>query len=129
LHKIVNLQQLIVVQCQVSRFSAISCRKQVTFRWDDDNIHFVIDQHALSPHYHTLSQLRVFDLTQKYCMLIREAAYTNFIVFGFTSPRLEPMIYRNWGELANHFTSDDIWILHPTYNWLYINLCVYIWID
>ena len=39
------------------------------------------------------------------------------------------MIYRIWGHLANHFTSDEVWILHTTNNWLYINLYVYIWID
>jgi len=27
-------------------FSAISWREQVIFRWDDDGVHFVIEQHA-----------------------------------------------------------------------------------
>ena len=31
---------------QLSNFSAISWRKQVNFQWDDDEVRFVLDQHA-----------------------------------------------------------------------------------
>ena len=36
---------VIVVQCQVSNFSAISWREQFTFWWDDEDASFVLDQH------------------------------------------------------------------------------------
>jgi hypothetical protein len=42
-------------------------------------------------------------------MLSGEAATnTNFIVFGLTSPGLEPMIYHTQGEHANHYTTDAV---------------------
>jgi hypothetical protein len=31
---------------QLSNFSAISWREQVNFQWEDDEVHFVLDQHA-----------------------------------------------------------------------------------
>jgi hypothetical protein len=37
---------LIVVERQFSNISAISWREQVNFKWDDDEIRFVLDQHA-----------------------------------------------------------------------------------
>ena len=40
-------------------------------------------------------------------MLSREATNTNFIVFGLTRSGLEPTIYRNRGEYANHYTTDE----------------------
>ena len=36
---------VIVVQRQLSNFSAISWREQINFQWDDE-VRFVIDQHA-----------------------------------------------------------------------------------
>ena len=30
----------------MNNFSAISWREQVTFWWDDDDVHFVLDQHG-----------------------------------------------------------------------------------
>ena len=41
-------------------------------------------------------------------MLNREATNTNFIVFGFTSSRFKPTIYRTQGEHANHYTTDAV---------------------
>jgi hypothetical protein len=35
-----------VVQSKFSKFSAISWREQVTFQWDDDDVHFVLFEHA-----------------------------------------------------------------------------------
>ena len=37
---------VIVVKCQLINFSAISCKKQVNFQWEDDEVRFVLDQHA-----------------------------------------------------------------------------------
>jgi hypothetical protein len=57
----------------IQQFSAISWREQVNFQWDDDEVHFVLDQHIyldfysasslkqqsawidMSPHWDTLS--------------------------------------------------------------------------
>jgi hypothetical protein len=36
------------------------------------------------------------------------ATNTNFIVFGLTRPGLEPTIYRNRGEQANHYTTEAV---------------------
>jgi hypothetical protein len=38
-------------------------------------------------------------------MISEEVTNTNFIVFGLTRPGLEPTIYRNRGEHANHYTA------------------------
>ena len=46
---IVNIPQskkVIVVQCQDSNFSAILLCKQVTIQWDENNVRFLLDQHA-----------------------------------------------------------------------------------
>jgi hypothetical protein len=32
--------------CQFSNFSAILWREQVNYQWDDDEVRFVLDQHA-----------------------------------------------------------------------------------
>ena len=41
-------------------------------------------------------------------MLSVEATNTNFIVFGFTRPGLEPTIYRTRGEHANIYATDVV---------------------
>jgi hypothetical protein len=41
-------------------------------------------------------------------MLSGEATNTNFIVFGLTRLRLEPMIYRTWGEHVYHYTINAV---------------------
>jgi hypothetical protein len=41
-------------------------------------------------------------------VLSGEAANTNFKVFGLTQPGLEPTIYSNRGERANHSTTDAV---------------------
>ena len=55
-----------VVYGQFSNFAAISWWKQVNFQWDDDEIHFVLDQHwnnslqiDMSPHSDTLACFQV----------------------------------------------------------------------
>jgi hypothetical protein len=37
---------VIVVECQLSNFSAISWREQVNFQWDENDACFILDQHA-----------------------------------------------------------------------------------
>ena len=37
---------VIVAQRQLCNFSAILWREQVSFQWDDDEVRFVLDQHA-----------------------------------------------------------------------------------
>ena len=44
----------------------------------------------------------------KCCMLSGEATNTNFIVFGFTQLGLEPTIYRNRDDHANHYTTEAV---------------------
>jgi hypothetical protein len=42
--------------CQLSNFSATSWREQDNFQWnDDDEVHFVLDQHALLDFYSAIS--------------------------------------------------------------------------
>jgi hypothetical protein len=35
-----------LIECQFSNFSAILRREQVNYQWDDDDVRFVLDQHA-----------------------------------------------------------------------------------
>ena len=37
---------MIIVECQLSNFSAISWQEKVDFQWDDDEVSFGLDQHA-----------------------------------------------------------------------------------
>jgi hypothetical protein len=41
-----SIDWVIVVQRQFSNYSAISWQEQVIFQWDDDEVRFVLDQHA-----------------------------------------------------------------------------------
>jgi hypothetical protein len=34
------------VECQLSKFSAISWREQINFQWDEDEVGFVLYQHT-----------------------------------------------------------------------------------
>jgi hypothetical protein len=43
-----------------------------------------------------------------YCLISGQEANTNFVVFGLTRPRLEPMIYRKRGEHVNHYSTDVV---------------------
>ena len=40
------MSEWLLVNTQVSRFWAIGWWKQVTLQWDDDDVRFVLDQHA-----------------------------------------------------------------------------------
>jgi hypothetical protein len=39
----------------MNNFSAMSCREQITFQWDDDDVHFLLDQHASLDYFNTSS--------------------------------------------------------------------------
>ena len=87
-------------------FSAILWRYQVNFQWDDDEVRFVLDQHAelylfcasslrqqstgryVAPleHIILIPGRPVFALSYLYCVLSREATNNNFIDFGLTWP-------------------------------------------
>ena len=102
----------------------------VNIQWDDDEVGFVLDQHVeldfysasslkqqsmgrrVAPLGHIILIPRepVFALSPYCCMLSGEATNTNFIVFGLTQLRLEPMIYRTRGESANHYATDEVQI-------------------
>jgi hypothetical protein len=74
----------------------------------------------------TPSQL-VFALTPWCCVLSREAANVNFIVFGLARPRLVPTIYRTRREHANYYTSDGLLLKMGLWNfrsvWYYLTIC------
>ena len=97
--------------------SAISWREHVNFQWDDEEVRFVLDQHAKLDFYSASSlkqqsdgrhvaplghiiliPSRVFAHSPLCRVLSREATNTNFIVFGSTRLGLEPMIYHTQGE-------------------------------
>ena len=97
--------------------SAISWREQVNYQWNDDEVRFVLDQHAelncysasslkqqsvgghVAPLGHIILSQPVFALFS--LMLLRgEETNTHFIVFGFIRPGLEPTIYRTRGDHA-----------------------------
>ena len=104
--------------------------------WDDDDIHFVLDQHAYFDFYVTSSlkqqptgrnivtiwhiililNLPIVALTTYYRGSSGEAANTNFIVFGLTRTRREPTRFHTRGEHATHYTTDVVcygmWQLH-----------------
>ena len=112
----------------MSNFSAISWREQVNFQWDDDEVRFVLDQHAeldlysasslkqqsagrhVAPlgHIILIPSQPVFALSPECCVLSGEARNTNCIAFGLTRPGLEPAIYRTRGEHANHYATDVV---------------------
>ena len=103
-------------------------REQVNFHWDDDDVCFILDQHAeldfygvnslkqesadrhVAPlgHIILIPSQPVFALSPQCCVLSREATNTNLIVFGLTRPRLEPTVYHTRGEHANHYATDAV---------------------
>ena len=102
-------------------------REQVNFQWDDDGVHFVLDQHAeldiysasslkqqfanrhVAPlgHFIPIPSQSVFAFSPYCCVLNGDATNTNFIVFGLTRLRLEPTIICTW-EYANHYTTNAV---------------------
>jgi hypothetical protein len=49
-----------------------------------------------------------FRANQSLLFLLNAVCLADFIVFGLTRPGLEPTIYRNWDEHANHYTTDAV---------------------
>ena len=87
-------------------------RERVYFQWDDDEIRFVIDQHAevdfiVLAHWNNTPRIAMSPLSD-ILFWFWEATNTKFTVFGLTRPGLEPTIYRTWGEHVNHYTTDAI---------------------
>ena len=99
---------------------------------DDDEGRLVLDPHV-KLNFHSSSSLKqqsaerhvaplgyiilipsqpVFALSHERCVFSGKATYTNFIVFGLTRPGLEPNIYRTWGEHANHYITDAVYITY-----------------
>ena len=83
----------------------------------------------VAPLWHAIptpSQL-VFALTPWCCVLSREAANANFIVFGLARPGLVPTIYRTRREHANYYTSDGLLLKMGLWNfrsvWYYLTIC------
>jgi hypothetical protein len=110
---------------------AISWREQVNFQWDDDEVRFVLDQHA-ELYVYSASSLRQqsadrhvaplswFRANQSMLFLLNAACLTEktntkFIVFGLTRPGLEPTTYHTRGEHANHYATDIVaWLNQRT---------------
>ena len=107
---------------QISSFSGLSWRTQATFRWDDDDVHFVLDQHAYLDFYCASSLKQqsadrhvaplifliltqpVFALTLCCC---REVANTNFVISdltqqGFDLPHSRQAWWPSWISLQNN---------------------------
>ena len=106
-----NSEWVIVVN---ANSAILSWHEQVNFQWDDDEVRFVLDQHAeldfnsasslkqqsadrhVAPLWHIIlmTSQPVFALSPLCCVLRVEATNTNFIVFGLTWSGREPTIYR-----------------------------------
>ena len=109
-------------------FLAISWREQAIFQWNDDDIHFVLDQNANLDFYIVLAlenettlcewtccsirniirflRQPVFALISWRCRFSREATYT----IGLTLPELEPTIHHTQDKEkhANDNTTDAV---------------------
>jgi len=97
-------------------------------QWNDDDVRFVLDQHAYLDLYSASSLKQqsvgrhvaplehiilipsqpVFSLFPENCLLSGEAANINFIVLGLTLPELEPLLYHIRGEHASHYNTDAV---------------------
>jgi hypothetical protein len=69
---------VIVLKRQFRNVPAITWREQVHFQWNAA------------------------------CLAEKQQIMTNFIVFGFTQPRLEHTIYCNRGDHANHYVTEAV---------------------
>ena len=117
----------IVVYRQFSNFSAISWREQVNFQWDDDEVRFVLDQHAeldfysarslkqqsVDRHVTPLGHIILIPSHHSLLFLLNAACLAEkqqipSLVFGLTRPGLEPMIYRTRGEHTNHYATNAV---------------------
>jgi hypothetical protein len=87
---------VIVVSRQFSNFSAILWWEQVNFQWDDDEVCFVLDQHAELDFYSASSLKR--QIIQFYCRtfypynvfhLVLKPTFINFITIIHIYPKIE----------------------------------------
>jgi hypothetical protein len=96
----------------------MSWREQVNFQWDDDEVHFVLDQHAefdfysasslkqqstdrhVVPLRHMLFLLNAACLVEKQQIPILESLVSR--------PGLKPTIYRTRGNHANHYATNAV---------------------
>ena len=111
----------------MKKFSALSWQKQVTFRWDDDDLHFVLDQQAYLDFYSASSlkqqsaDRHVAPLSTDFpdfepislcshslfCIPSREASNTHFVVSdltpqGFDLPHSMRAWWPSWISLQNN---------------------------
>ena len=106
---------VIVVFRQFINFSAIAWRAQDNFQWDDDEIHFVLDQHAEFGFCYSSSSLKQQSASGNVALLGHIILIPSKPVFAF-SPyccvlREEPMIYRTRGEYANNYAIDAVLLI------------------
>jgi hypothetical protein len=92
--------------------------KQIIFQCNDDEVRFVLDQHAWLEFYSAGSLKQQFADRHVtpigHIILIPSqpvfalSPYCYFIVFGLTRTGIEPTIYCTRGEHANHYTTDAV---------------------
>ena len=136
-----------VSDCCLTPIQLYHGENKLLLQWDDDEVCFVLDQHAELEFYSASSlkqQLRVdmslhsdtlfwFRANQSLLflrMFREEATNTNFIVFGLTRPGLEPNIYHTRGENANHYTTDVVYCIWKVagINWGFDGcICSFTW--
>ena len=97
--------------------SSISGREQVNFQWDDDEVHFVLEQHAeldfdsasslnqqsnrhVAPlgHIIIIARQPVFTITPNAACLAEKQQIPIFLVFDLIRWGLNPMIYHTRGS-------------------------------
>ena len=103
--------------------STTSWRERVNFQSDNDEVRFVLVQHAeldfnvlahwnnsprvdMSLHTGHIILIPVLAPTPQCHVLSGEATHTNCIVFGLTRPSLEPTIYHTRDDHTNQYTTD-----------------------
>jgi hypothetical protein len=79
------MSEWVIVQYQFNNFSAISCREQVDFQWNDDEVRFVLDQHAELDFYSD-SSLKQQSRGRHVAPLGHIILITSQPVFGLTRP-------------------------------------------
>ena len=117
----------------IQQFSAISWGEQVNFQWDDDEVRFVLDQHAELDFYNASSLKQksagrhvaplghiipipsqpVYVLFLLNAACLAEKQQIPILVFALTRPGFETTIYRTRGEHANHYATDAVLFKMP----------------
>jgi hypothetical protein len=96
-------------KCQLNFFTAISWREQVNFEWDDDEVHFVLDQYAKLDFYSAslLKQQSADRHVAPLGHIILIKSQPVFALFLNSACLAEKTtIYPTWGEHANRYTTD-----------------------